>query len=371
MIYVFVFLGEFGYELFNWQGVIRKFSNTISKEDRIVCCSRANLYPLYETADIYIDISDHPLFQQSVACGYVGMAPQTDMAAFPSGSRDYNIKRPIQDFYYSYNTPNDLKFDSELKAELKRDIIHKLFSVYQLDASSAKFIFSSERHEMNGCLFGCDRMMFQIGMKEGDIYENLNLNNNQFQKILPDLSVAKLVKKKCGIVGSDYILVQMAERNIVRRSRDKCHQKNELLQKMAKKIPLVLLNFSTGRNLDSYSQFDQIPNCHHYHCSSFVEQSYLIHASKICLFFTEGDFRSHMYVPPFLGKDVLAVAPRSVYQLKTSPIDFWNSNVFQFGGQMIPFCSEDVVSDPSIIWNKFLKITEQNRNKSLLSKMKT
>ena len=151
MIYVFVFLGEFGYELFNWQGVIRKFSNAISKEDRIVCCSRANLYPLYETADIYIDISDHPLFQQSVACGYVGMAPQTNMAAFPSGSRDYNIKRPIQDFYYSYNTPNDLKFDSELKAELKRDISHQLSSVYQLDASSVKFISSSERHEMWDC----------------------------------------------------------------------------------------------------------------------------------------------------------------------------------------------------------------------------
>ena len=29
MIYVFVYVGEVGYELLNWQGVVRKFSRTI------------------------------------------------------------------------------------------------------------------------------------------------------------------------------------------------------------------------------------------------------------------------------------------------------------------------------------------------------
>ena len=69
MIYIFTFLGEFGFELFNWQGVIRKFAQTISPTDKIVCCSRANLYPLYETAAAYIDISEVELFQQNRSFG--------------------------------------------------------------------------------------------------------------------------------------------------------------------------------------------------------------------------------------------------------------------------------------------------------------
>ena len=50
MNYVFVFLGEFGYELFNWQGVIRKFSRLVAPGDKIICCSRAHLHLLYDTA---------------------------------------------------------------------------------------------------------------------------------------------------------------------------------------------------------------------------------------------------------------------------------------------------------------------------------
>lgn len=364
MTYIFVFLGEFGYELLNWQGVIRKFSHTISKEDQIICCSRANLYPLYETADTYIDISDYPLFQKSVACGYVGMIPQEDMARLPvEGSKEFNLKRPIQDFYVTYNTPEDLQFDLQLKEELKKYICERLSSVSQFDISCAKFIFSSERHEMNGCVFGCDRSVFQIGMDEGDIYENLDLNNNLFQKIVPDPSVKNIVEKKCEALGQDYILVQMAERKIVKRSADTFGQRNKFLQMLSKNYPLVLLTFSTGRNLDSYSHFDEIPNCCCYHCSSFTEQAYLITHSYQCLFFTEGDFRSHIYVPPLLGKDVIAVAPKSVYQLQTSPIDFWNKNVFQFGGQIKPVYSEDIFSNTSIDWNDLLQINDRNHIK--------
>lgn len=354
MTYIFIFLGEFGYELLNWQGVIRKFSHTVSEKDRIVCCSRANLYPLYETADAYIDISDYPLFKESVACGYVGMIPTTDLLDCPKGSKEYNLNRPIKDFYRAYNTPDDLKFDAKLKEGLKEYISKKLSLTYSIDDSSVRFIFSSERHEINGCIFGCDRSVFQIGMTEGDIYENLNLDNNLFKKILPDNSIKKLVEEKCEIINKDYILVQMAERKIVKRSTDTFQKRNEFLEMISEKTPLVLLTFSTGRNLDSYSHFDQIPNCYHYSCSSFTEQAYLIYAAKLCLFFTEGDFRSHMYVPPLMGKDVFAVAPKSVYQLRTSPIDFWNKNVFKFGGQIKPLYSEDIFSKTPIDWNNFL-----------------
>ena len=44
MIYVFSFLREFGYELLNWQGTIRKWA-TLHKqpEDKIIICSRKGL----------------------------------------------------------------------------------------------------------------------------------------------------------------------------------------------------------------------------------------------------------------------------------------------------------------------------------------
>lgn len=58
MVYVFVFLGEFGFELLNWKGVVRKFAQTLDPKDKLICCSRANLYLLYEMADEFIDISE-------------------------------------------------------------------------------------------------------------------------------------------------------------------------------------------------------------------------------------------------------------------------------------------------------------------------
>jgi hypothetical protein len=78
MNYVFIFLGEFGYELFNWQGVIRKLSLVKKPDDKFICCSRANLHPFYEFADQYIDISNVKSFKNSAACGYFGRHPQSD-----------------------------------------------------------------------------------------------------------------------------------------------------------------------------------------------------------------------------------------------------------------------------------------------------
>ena len=41
-----------------------------------------------------------------------------------------------------------------------------------------------------------------------------------------------------------------------------------------------------------------------------------------------------------MGKDVTAVAPQSVYAFESTPIDFWNENVFRFGGEIIPAVAE-------------------------------
>ena len=73
--YVFIFTGEFGYELLNWNGVVRKWvSENKQPNDTIIICSRKGLELIYEMADYYIDISDIESYKNSIAdcyCSFV------------------------------------------------------------------------------------------------------------------------------------------------------------------------------------------------------------------------------------------------------------------------------------------------------------
>jgi len=327
MVYVFTFLGEFGYELFNWQGVVRRFSKALGPSDRIVCCSRSNLYPLYEVASLYVDISDVELFKNSQASCYSAIVP---------GSSDLGSWR-------------NRSFDRKLRASLKSFISDRL-QVQRLNCNGTAankdvvFVFSSVKTQLNGCTFGCDPDLLLLG-KEGDIYDRLNLHNNLYQRIKPDLSPRNEIERRIGFdLSEPYVLMQTREREVAVRSQD-IVPKEQLIKVLADKVRVVLLSFNTGRKFDSFSQFDSSLKTVHYECRSFVEQACLVHFAKQCVFFTEGDFGSHIYVPPFMGKDVVAIAPRSIYGLGTTPIDFWNRNVFLFGGRIIPKVSEEVFAD--------------------------
>jgi hypothetical protein len=346
VIYVFTFLGEFGYELLNWQGVIRKFAKTVLPSDKIICCSRANLYPLYDVASTYVDISEVDLFKRSAACGYFALHDPKDL--------DLSSRRNVD-------------FDQRLKAELRSFIYSRLRTIYRSTNHSSwwrtllsrdvfgpsseryTFVFSSDKTKLNGCLFGCDRNKYGVDEAEGNIYDLLDLNNNIFQKVEPDLRVHNSIEAQLGWnLAELFVLCQTRNREIVLRSKDVV-PKEQLIEALAQKVKVVLISFRTGRCLDSYSAFEDIPNCFRYSCKNFVDQACLVHFAKHCVFFTEGDFGSHMYVPPFLGKNVTSIAPRSVYQLGTTPIDFWNRNVFRFGGQISPKVSEQVFSSRATI----------------------
>ena len=74
MDYIFTFLGEFGYEMFNWQGVIRKWKTLHKKPtDRIIICGRKGLQSVYEYADEYIDISNLESYKKSTAGIYIAV----------------------------------------------------------------------------------------------------------------------------------------------------------------------------------------------------------------------------------------------------------------------------------------------------------
>ena len=369
MVHVFVFVGEFGFEVLNWQGTVRKFAQTIGADDRIVCCGRAGLASLYEAADAYVDISGVESFRTSCASGYCALPRSAGV-------------------WYSWQ---HVRFDRRLKAELQPYILERLRAAEAMSLDQPfRFVFSSDGVELNGCKFGltghrrnllvasaldlyrrlearsalgtaAGRAMRAFLYRalptldyqtKGGIYDTLDVTNSLYAKAEPDLSVLSHVRKQLGWDPTEpFVLCQGRQRDTRQPSRQTVPRAGlgTLLSTLAEQVRVVLLSFDTGRQFDSYSVFEDLPGCTSYHCSTFPEQSCLIHFANQCLFLTEGDLGSHIYVPPLMGKDVTVVAPRSVYELETAPIAFWNQHVFRFGGQIIPRASEDVfLSDATI-----------------------
>lgn len=323
MTRVFVFLGEFGYELFNWQGVVRKLQAN-RPNDRVVCASRGRVALLYPGAD-YVDIGDVEMFRESVASGYFAVMPDETL---PQGA------------------PENAAYDAELREVLRREITARLRDrlgrVGFLRLGRLEFVFSSQRTRIDGCLFGADRILFGTSPLEGDIYGRLDLGNNRYERLEADLSRrADLEARLDASLGEPYVLVQTRRRAIWRRSTAVVDDLR-IVEALARESPVVLLEFGEIRRDDSYSSFEGGAGVRRISVSGFAEQSCLVHHARSCVFLTEGDFGSHIYVPPFLGRDVHAVAPRDVYDLGTTPIAFWNESVFRFGGSIHPIVAEEL-----------------------------
>ena len=322
MIYVFVFQGEFGFELLNWQGVVCKFATTIGPEDKIVCCSRANLYPLYEMADEFVDISDVPLFKQSRASAYWGIFSPAELPR-----------------HHLIGQFKEKSLKLLMRRQLKQYVLAHSNILRAAKGEPIRFVLSARPTRLNGCLFGWSR---NDGVM--DIYDLLDVDNNLYQQIEPDLRVRPSIETQLGwSLDEPFLLVQTRKRasSTDQPSQDTLPEE-QLIDRLSNRIRTILLSFDTGRWLDSGSDFGEEHTCYRYACTSFPEQACLIHYARHCLFFTEGDFGSHIYVPPMMGKDVTAVAPRSIYQLESTPIDFWNQRVFRFGGHILPAMAEPI-----------------------------
>ena len=306
MNYVFVFLGEFGYELFNWQGLVRKFKTTCSPEDKIIIGGRTGMDIWYPYADIFIDISDDLFYKASRADGYQA---------------------------YDINTPYRIESMDVIKASVQAYIAEKL-KPFKIERP--EFIFSSDLNLINGVHFGIWSKFFYIYGGEGhkqNLYAKIDYDSAEVKSDLENRLQINL--------SAPYVLVQGRKRDIVIRSKHVVPTE-ALVEKLAEKIPVVVLNFNTNRAWDSRSEIAAVKNCRVLETFSAHEQAILIKHAAECVFTTENDFGSHIYVPPFMGRDVLAIAGADVYKIGTTPIDFWNSKIFKFGGQILPFVSEEV-----------------------------
>jgi len=312
MNYVFTFIGEFGYELFNWQGVIRKWCQENKKPgDKVVVCSRQGLENIYEFADHYVNISQLNSYNNTVADCYKAYIweekkdlPFKDWPIVGSG--------PIYD---------------KLINNIKNDVKQQVYSY--LNSKPTKYIWSCDYTQMNGFYFG------HGGPGGGSIYSNGKfLNNNRFIKIdIPNFNniKSKLQKEINLDLDSPYILCQTGYRggHYTEKSNTKIDH-SKIFNNLQLDLPILYLDFNSGRYFDSTSNF----KVKSYSCSNFNEQACLISLSSYCIFTTEGDFRSHTYIPPMLGKDVHVVASNEVLNLPSESSDFWNRNIFHFGGKI-------------------------------------
>jgi hypothetical protein len=76
------------------------------------------------------------------------------------------------------------------------------------------------------------------------------------------------------------------------------------------------------------------------------EQVAIISLSSFCIFTSSGDYRSLHYVPSFCGKDNYSITSSSI--VSNSAIGLWNSQIFQFGGKIIPIAAESLYFDKEL-----------------------
>ena len=315
--YVFIFTGEFGYELLNWNGVVRKWvAENKQPNDTIVICSRKGLELIYEMADYYIDISHIESYKNSIADCYCSFVRDETNNIIRTGYHQDDI----------INTVNHV--------------------INEAGFNNVTYIYSPVKTHMNGCLFGGGG----IYGPEREPAGRLDLENNLYKKFLPDTSIQKQLEEKLNISLDDpFILCQTAARDIVRRDKTKL-EIDDFIISLSKKLPVICLGFNVNKMLNSESIFSiESDNVHSYKSDTLTEQSCLIAKAHKCIFFSEGDFRSHMYVPAFFGKSVTAIATKAVFNsisafpgMTNAPIDFWNKHVWNFGGKVEPLYYEEI-----------------------------
>lgn len=330
MTYVFVFVGEFGYELLNWQGVVRRFRR-LNPEAEVVCAGRASVEPLYENAE-YVDIGEVPEYRDSIATGYFAHLPGDDVA----------------------NSAANRELDGRLRAAAKSAITAELrdrmgIRWWSRRLSGIRFIFSSGKTEIDGCVFGADQRLFGDYIYESDIYSQLDLGNNLYRKLDPVLAHRDRLEQQLGhSLEQPFALVQTRKRSGQGGRSERTLDEASIVEALQRDLPVVLVDFTTGRAGDSYSELPSLDRVKRVRVSGFGEQSCLIHYAAACVFLSEGDYGSHIYLPPLFGRDVWSIAPGDVYELGTAPVEFWNRHVFRFGGQIRPVVGEEIESSADL-----------------------
>jgi hypothetical protein len=319
-VYVFVFLGEFGYELLNGQGVVRRLAAALPTSSAIVVAGRRGLQPFYETAAQYIEVDDIDRYRDSYAAAYFAMAPDQSRRHRPPTDRQFKYDR-----------------------ELRRSIEDRVRARLPDDGRRVEFVFSTELSDFGEAVFGVDPRFYGLRASRGSIYANLDVTNNRYEAIAPVEQSRDEIEAKLGFsLDEPYVFVQSRRRVIGPQSGGELNA-GPLISEIARRCRVVELSFGSGRHLESDSA-GALEGVSRYETASFQEQSCLIGHARRCVLLTEGDLGSHAYLPPLMGRDAVVVARAGVFARASAPVEFWNRNVFRFGGQMITLPVEQLDS---------------------------
>lgn len=331
---VFVFTGEFGYELLNWSGKIAKFASENSDLKILVCSSEASK-ALYSDQIEFIGLNVLDSFHDALADTYFLRIPNF-------------VRDSICDV-----------FTAHARRRKIRKFVANRTNLYQ---QRVLFIFSDQKNILRGTTFGATRWAprFNLFRKRyfEEIYDNLPYLENSYSKLETRPEILSLMQKRLDNLGvrHKFMLIQTADRVHFLKKRRFTAKSNEIMSEIISKFPVVELDFNQLRNTDSRSTPSASTRIT---CNSLEEQIALINLASVCVFFSEGDFRSLHYVPPMAGKNVYSLVSSSI--ISNSAINLWNEKVFNFGGKCIPICIEALLWDLKIkekvfeLWSQILK----------------
>jgi len=326
--FIFVFTGEFGYELLNWQGRIRKFSAE-HPGTKIVCASTEATRLLYLDFAEFIPLDGSDVFNKGIADTYF--------------LRHQSFKR------------DGLK--DVITAFIRRKQMSKFIAgeLAEMDLKNSRFIFSDKLTFVDGTQFGATRWAprFNLLRKRNlqQIYDGLPSEETQYIELIPRESVMREVKKRILDMGitSPFVVVQNADRETFLKKRRFELPTRDLYSEISKQLPTVEISFRQIRRTDTQSPSTDSNNV--YLCTSLEEQAAIIRLSSFCIFMSSGDFRSLHYVPSFCGRDNYSITSSSI--ISNSAIGLWNAEVFMFGGKIIPMTAESLIFDVALK-NNFL-----------------
>ncbi len=313
-IIVFVFLGEFGYELLNWQGRIRKFKKECP-EEFLISASRGQCEILYrDSAEYFVNLSSIPSYQGSIADRYF------------CHTKNYQFNHIFSEVLDSFQA---VLVRRNLRQEIKKEL-----QATGIKTEKLKFVFSDKVTTFGKYKFGAPRSRFARFRwgRPDDIYNELPSGENYYIDLRENLIEKDFRKNKAVEDHSRKVaLIQRAERTRIIRV-DNFIDESVYLEEIAKSYEVILLDYTSSRFADTQGKFEStlFP---HIEIESLGEQVALFSKSDLNINFIHGDFRSNTYVAAFCGKKSFVITPLELYNREY--IDKWNDEVFS--GEVVPF----------------------------------
>jgi hypothetical protein len=192
-----------------------------------------------------------------------------------------------------------------------------------------------------------------LGNYSDSIYGDINLHGNDINPL----------KGEGPLRESTSILIMRASRDLVSRDA-KLVGVEDVVMGLSSSFPISLMQFESSRANDTVGAFpsslaELFPL---FRVKTLEEQIELVSRHRLCIFISDGDLRSHTYIPPLCGKHVIVITTQGIVN-QAGYVNFWNKKIFRFGGTMQ--LDAWMPEHPEKSWKNLMRITAEAYNSSL------